>query len=178
MQIAQAIHQTTVSAVATMSAHPGKMYEYCRARRALAQADGNSYPEGVWSYEEYSSGRSHKSSPICFAVNTWLHSHLQGNAEANSVVIVSGQKLSNPGACSESFEISAPPGPNVLVQVSAQPKTRGAPGGKKPPSDIQELPEVRKKGPYTWDVEVQVTKCTLDNKLGAQLQACAWSTRA
>ena len=154
------------------------MYEYCKARRVLAQADSNSYPEGVWSYEQYSSMRSKKSSPVCFAVHSWLHRQLQGNHEANSVVIVSGQKISGPGACKESFEISAPPGPNVLVEVSAKSKTRGAPGGKKPPRDIQELPEVRKKGPYTWDVGVQVTKCTVDNNLRAQLQAYAWSTRA
>lgn len=116
-----------------MSAHPGKMHEYCRARRVLAQADVDSYPEGVWSYEEYSSGRSQKSSPICFAVHTWLNSHLQGNAEANSVLIVSGQKLSSPGACTKSLEISAPPGPKVLAEVLAQPKTRGRPVGKKNP---------------------------------------------
>lgn len=139
-----------------LSDHP-KMLEYRRARRVLAQADDDRYPEGVVSYDEYSSGPNKESSSICYAVHTWLESRLQGDTEGNSTVIVSCLRIPSPRACMERLNISASFGPKILAEMSAKPKTRGAPGGKNPHLDTQELPEVRKKGPYTWNVDVQVT---------------------
>lgn len=99
------------------------MSEYRQARQVLAQGDGNSYPHGVISYEEYSSGPNKDRNPVCSAVLTWLDSRLQGGIGGNSTVIVSGQKIPGARACTESTTISAALGPNVLAKVSATPKT-------------------------------------------------------
>lgn len=67
MRITQAECQATFPPIVMMSDHSGKMSEYRQARQVLAQADGNSYPHGVMSYEEYCSIPNKDRNPVCSA---------------------------------------------------------------------------------------------------------------
>lgn len=133
-----------------------RMAEYCWARHILAQADNGNYSDDVLSGADYCSGRHGQSNPTYFAVQMWLECRFQGNVAANSSVIVSDkdQEILKPRTRSEILEVTSHQGFRVVAEMFAKRQGHGASGRFS--DHTKELPVVRKKGPDTWEVYVQV----------------------